>query len=76
MSFVAFEAKLLFNHNFKGSNKDIFKRYCEYHQQSPDELLDYYKSISKIKKQYVPQKSQQNKGTVDTLVLAFFHMTQ
>ena len=44
LSYNAFEAY----HNFKGSKKDIFKPYSEYHQQNPDELIDYYKSISKI----------------------------
>ena len=68
LPYDAFEAELFFNHNFKRSKKDIFKRYCEYHHQNPDELLDYYKTISKIEKQYVPIKSQQNKRTVDALV--------
>ena len=71
LPYYAFEAELFFNHNVKGSIKDIFKPYCEYHQQNPDKLLDYYKSISKIEKQCVPLKSQQNKGTVDALVSAF-----
>ena len=66
LPYDAFEADLFFYHNFKGSKKDIFKRY----------VLDYNKSISKIEKQCVPQKSQQNKGTVDALDSAFFYMTK
>ena len=76
LPYDAFEAELFFNHNFKGSKKDIFNRYRKYYQQNSDELLDYFQSISTIEKQCVPQISKQNKVTVDALVSAFFHMTK
>ena len=69
-----FEAQQFFNHHFKDSKKDVFRRYCEYHQHKEEELIEYYKSISKISKPEIHYPK--NKGTVDALVSAFFHIAK
>ena len=47
LPFDPFEALLLFKSHFKGSKTEAFTRYFEYHEQDPDKIMDYYRSISK-----------------------------
>ena len=61
LPFDPFEAQLFLNNHFKGSKTEVFKRYCEYHEQDPDKIMDYYKSISKIEK-YCVQDSSHRKN--------------
>ena len=75
LPFDPFEAKHFFNHHFDDTTYAVFKRYCEYHQQDPDERLEYYKTTSKIYKRSIPdQQYTKRKGTVDALVYPFFHI--
>ena len=74
LPFDPFEAQVFFNRHFNDTKEAVFKRYCEYHQQDPDELLEYYKTTSKIYKRSIPdQQYTKRKGTVDALVSTFFH---
>ena len=57
LPFDPFEAQLFFNNHFKGSKTEVFKRYCEYHEQDPDKIMDYYRRISKIEKYCAPENS-------------------
>ena len=56
LPFDPFEAQLFFNHHFNETKDAVFKRYCEYHQQDPDELLECYKSTSEINKRSIPDQ--------------------
>ena len=40
LPFDPFEAQLFLNNHFKGSKTEVFKRYCEYHEQDPDKIMD------------------------------------
>ena len=60
LPFDPFEAQLFFNNHFKGSKSEVFQRYCQYHEQDSDKIMDYYRSISKIEKYCAADNSHRN----------------